>query len=178
MAAKQATKRPRAPKITLVITDELIEDAIPRDSSHCLWAEAVKSAYPSAQRIAVDLATIRFSDPTRGLRFTYLTPRAAQVALVQFDQGVKPVPHSVQLRNGHVTRMAQKAKKLISPAQVEQRRKAGEKGRNVQAKTRSALAKTSLRHSGGGGVPDRVGGKTPPIGAGRIRSFGLRGLSY
>ncbi len=170
-----AERRPKAPTVTLEITEELIADAIPRDSSHCLWAEAVTAAYPDAQRVSVDIQTIRFTDPKRGQRYTYLTPRTAQIALVQFDQGIRPEPHSVQLRRGQVTRMAQKTPKQLTetptPARIAQRKAAAKKGRDV-------LAKTTLRVSSGTAVPDRVGGKTPPIAAGKRRAFGLRGLEY
>lgn len=173
----QAQKRPKAPAVKLEITEELIADAIPRDSSHCLWAEAVKAAYPDAQRIAVDIQTIRFTDPKKALRYTYLTPRTAQIALVQFDQGIRPEPHSVQLRRGQVTRSAQKTPERIPSVSLRsldraaQQKAAAKKGRDV-------LAKTTLRKHDDTSVPDRVGGKTPPIAAGKRRAFGLRGLDY
>lgn len=165
-------KRPKSPTIMLEITEELIADAVPRDSSHCLWAEAVKAGFPDAKNVSVDIQTIRFTDPKKGLRYTYLTPRTAQVALVQFDQGVRPEPHSVQLRRGQVTRSGGKSgRKTISPVEKAQREAAAKKGRDV-------LAKTTLRKTGDAVVPDRVGGKTPPIAAGKRRAFGLRGLQY
>lgn len=161
-------KRPKAPRVVLDVTEEIIEDAIPRDSSHCLWADAVKAAWPDARRIAVDIQTIRFTDPKKGLRYIYLTPRAVQVSLVQFDQGVRPIPHSAQLRAGHVvavrTESGRGEKKTRSLAQL----KAAAKGREV-------LKKTTLRKNAAA-VPERVGGKAPPIAAGRRRAFGLRGL--
>ena len=83
---------PKAPRFSLVVTDEMIEDAIPRDSSYCVFAEAVKAARPGAQKVAVDLQTIRFTDPKLGLRFTYLTPRPCQIAIINFDQGIRPEP--------------------------------------------------------------------------------------
>ncbi len=167
-----APKKPRAPKVKLEITQEIIDDAIERDSSHCLWAEAIKSAYPGASRVSVDLQTMRFTDPAKGLRYTYLTPRIAQVALVNFDQGVMPDEHSVTLKAGHVTAAGkrQTSDRELSPAQKEQRKKAAKRSSEL-------LKKTTLRHAGGSAVPDRVGGRTPPIGAGARREFGLRGLS-
>lgn len=165
-------RRPKSPTLKLEITEELIADAVPRDSSHCLWAEAVKVAFPEAKHVAVDLQTIRFTDPKKGLRFTYLTPRTAQVALVQFDQGIRPEPHSVQLRRGQVTRSGSKGvPKHTSPAEKAQRKAAAKKGRDV-------LAKTTLRGNPARAVADRVGGQTPPIAAGKRRAFGLRGLDY
>jgi hypothetical protein len=171
---------PRAPRVKLEITQEIIDDAIPRDSSHCLWAEAVKAAVPDATRVSVDLQTIRFSDPKKGLRFTYLTPRAAQIAIVQWDQGIKPEPHGVQLRAGQVTPAGKKITRALSDVEMKQRKTANAAAVKKNAKTRENLKKAGLRAgtSGDAGVPERTGGKTPPIGPGRRRSFGLRALEY
>jgi len=173
-----ATRRPKSPRLKLEITSELIQDAVPRDSSHCLWAEAVKAAFPDASRISVDLQTIRFTDPKKGLRHTYLTPRTCQIALVQFDQGILPEPHSVVLRAGQVTVSGRQSafKQTVTEAGIEQRKAASKKGQAVQH--RQSLSKTTLRQRGGGGVPDRTGGKPPPLAAGKRRAFGLRGLEY
>lgn len=167
---------PRAPRVKLEITEELIEDAIPRDSSHCLWAESVKTAVPDATRISVDIQTIRFTDSKKGLRYTYLTPRTAQIALIQFDQGIRPEPHSVQLRGGQVTaarkQITRGEKRKLTPAQLA----AAAKGAKV---TKTKLSKAQLRGPAAeGAVSERVGGKTPPIAAGKRRAFGLRGLEY
>lgn len=164
---------PHAPRVKLQITEELIEDAIPRDSPHCLWAEAVKAAVPDAKYISVDIQTIRFTDPRKGLRYTYLTPRIAQVALIQFDQGIRPTPHSVQLRNGQVTPSGGRNKSRQTPLSDREiaRRKAAP---SVMGKGKAKLGKPIAP----GSVPERRGGKTPPIAAGQRRAFGVRGLEY
>jgi hypothetical protein len=164
---------PRAPRVTLEITESLIDDAIPRDSSHCLWAEAVKSAVPDATRVAVDIQTIRFTDAKKGLRFTYLTPRTAQIALVQFDQGIKPEPHSVVLRSGQVTPASKKlSRRTLSIPEIKQRKAAHEKAMRTLKKAQLRQGSTNQH------VPDKVGGKTPPVAAGKRRAFGLRGMEY
>ena len=94
----------RAPRVKLVITEELIAAAVPRDSNHCMIADALKVARPDAKAVSVDLATIRFTDPEKGLRYTYMTPRIAQVCLVNFDREIKPVPFDFVIRSGQVTR--------------------------------------------------------------------------
>jgi hypothetical protein len=154
----QKPRRPRAPKLRVEVTRENIEQSTTRDSSHCMIAEAVKLAFPGAYRVSVDLQTIRFGDAKKRLRYTYLTPRRAQLALVDFDQGVLPEPFTISLRNGQVT-ASQAAQK-----------------RNL---TNSRLSKAALTVRGTAGmVPDRTGGKPPPkSGHGRIRAFGLRGLA-
>jgi hypothetical protein len=60
-------------------------------------AEAIRLAVPNAQSVAVDLVTIRWTDPVRELRYIYLTPRLAQHALIDFDSGVEPRPFDVKL---------------------------------------------------------------------------------
>ena len=66
-------------------------------SSRRAIAQAVKAAHPGVRRVSVDLQAIQFSDWERGLRFTYLTPRVVQVALLRMDQGepVKPFAFSL-----------------------------------------------------------------------------------
>jgi hypothetical protein len=136
-------------------------------------AEAVKSAYPMARGIAVDLATIRFSDREKGLRYTYMTPRIAQSALVNFDQKRKPEPFQFLLRGAQVTKSGrdkQESRKGRSHAQREATRKA-------------SLVYRNGKKNKAGFVPDRVGGKTPPLQRSadnlpfsRRRAFGLRAL--
>jgi hypothetical protein len=70
------------------VTQELIDLAMPRDSNHCMVADAVKSALPHVKAVSVDLATIRFTDPVKRQRYIYLTPIRVQKALIEFDQGV------------------------------------------------------------------------------------------
>lgn len=172
-----STKRtPKAPRLTIEITDDLIAQATKRDSSHCMIAEAVKVAAPDARHVAVDLATIRFSDPKKGLRYIYLTPRSAQYALIDFDRGAAPVPFSVRLIGGQVQPMGRGSRRGEKPK------------RAVTDAQRESLRKASLVQRGSStsnpAVPDRVGGQAPPRGAlangnvpkARRREFGLRAL--
>lgn len=165
-----AIRRARSPKITLTVTQEMIEKGIRADSEHCIWAEALRAARPDARSIAVDLQTIRFTDPVRGLRYSYLTPRAAQVSLVEFDQGIMPEPASCTLRGAHVSAAGAHNKK------------------GVQSLQRKTVVPDSGSKSRGN-APLPYGGKPPPIGAlatgkignrveytGRRRAFGIRGL--
>jgi hypothetical protein len=148
---------PKAPRVTIVVTQKEIDEALPRDSGHCMIADAVKATVPSAKNVSVDLQTIRWTDHTKGLRYTYLTPRVGQVALVKFDQGIPPVPFSFQLRKGQVT--ASQSPRL--------------KAHRAKLKTTELQVDGDLNN-----VPRRVGGKPPPLAAhhGTRRAFGLRGL--
>lgn len=178
--------RPRAPRVTVQVTKEIIEAAEKRDSSHCMIAEAVKSAVPGATGVSVDLQTIRFTDPNRNLRYVYLTPRPAQVALVSFDQGIHTAPFSMVLRAAQVVRAGagnRGATKGKTPPMPE--------GTKKELVTRGSVSR----------VPAVVGGAAPPLAdlsnspyatrpdgkpragelsntsyRGKRREFGLRGL--
>ena len=128
-----------SPIVKVDVTQEIIDDSCQRDSSHCMIAEAVREALPTATYISVDLATIRFTDPQAGRRYIYLTPRKAQEEILRFDQGEKSEPFSIKLQGAHVlpTGSANKAR-----AQLQD-----ENNGSTQKK-----------------VPTRVGGRTPPIG--------------
>jgi|ERR1051325_4947768 hypothetical protein len=146
---------PQAPRFRVTLTDELIYESEQRSSSHCMFAEAVKVARPHAKHVSVDLQTIRFTEGER--RFTYLTPRQAQVAIVKFDQGIPCKPFSFQLRNGQSTPSSK------APVKRE----------------RAKLLKPKDGSGTGTSVPDKVGGRTPPVdvrSVGRRRAFGLRAL--
>ena len=185
MKQKQAPHRPRAPRLTIQITPERIEESKERDSSHCMIAEAVKAAYPGASRVSVDLQTIRFTDPQRHHRYTYLTPRTAQLSLIDFDQGDTPAPFSFVLRGGHVTYAGSQQTKRLQRALADGAEddaaaaEAAERNRRVVTDAQRAasransqkamLARQVLVSRAGevdpsGKVPDRVGGAAPPVG--------------
>ena len=183
-------KKPLSPAVKIALTKELIEDSKQRDSSHCMIAEAVKAAYPDATYVSVDLQTIRFTDPGKHLRYTYLTPRIAQIALIDFDQGNTPEPFTFTLRRAQVTRSGgTQQRRKLSEAELAQRKEAGMKGvgsRRATLKSQELVGtKSELRDSGsdagpgGGGSapPERIGGKTPPTTPfARRREFGIRAL--
>lgn len=166
--ANYAPHRPRVPSIKLTLTSEIIENAVPRDSGHCMWADAVKAAVPGARSVAVDLQTVRFTDPEKPLRYIYLTPRAAQASLVGWDDGTKPEPGlSVQIKGGQVVRASPKRSNPPS-------------AREARVGKTAELRSNTKMHPG---VPDTIGGRTPPTGPlsnthyrGGRRAFGLRGL--
>jgi hypothetical protein len=88
---------------TIHITPEQIERATQRDSRHCMIAEAIRQQYPTAQKILVDLQTIRWSDVRRGKRYVFLTPERAARALVAFDHGDDIEPFSFAMRPMQIT---------------------------------------------------------------------------
>ena len=80
------------------VTQTEIDEGVSRASQSCIVAEAIKHCIPEAKAVAVDLATIRFTDKTTGDRYIYQTPGPAQQTIIQFDQGIKPEPFSFKLR--------------------------------------------------------------------------------
>lgn len=164
--------RPGSPRIVVEVTKEIIERAEQRDSSHCMLAEALKAAVPGAQRVSVDLQTIRYTDPQRRLRFVFLTPRQGQLALVGFDQGMHTDPFTMHLRGAQVVKVGDPNKPRppsTTPPMPE--------GGQVEFRQGTGRAPTA--------IPEIVGGRTPPRGAlsnitnrGKRRAFGLRGLKY
>jgi hypothetical protein len=98
--AGQSLPQMRGPsKVMVSVTAELIERALPRDSGHCMIADAIKATIPTAKAVTVDLASIRWTDPRAGKRYLYLTPPSVQEALLRFDNGIKPPPFRFGLRH-------------------------------------------------------------------------------
>lgn len=157
--------------IVLDITAEIINAAVPKDSSHCVLADALKAAVPNATRVSVDLATIRFTDPESQRRYVYLTPAPGQAILVNFDQGVMPTPGVMRLGN---------------PAQVlasgsKGKRTTRKRAKGEDEKTAKRLADPTPTVTSRSGQTVVYGGRTPPTAAlsstrGRRRSFGLKTL--
>lgn len=151
--------------IVLDITEEIINAAVTRDSSHCVIADALRAAVPTARYVSVDLQTIRFSDRETGKRFIYLTPAFAQRILVDFDQGITPRPQSRNLgRPAQIMKMNQNQKSNADVA-------------GLPRGARKRLAKPDKSEA----IPTVLGGGYPPTAAlsstrGRRRAFGLRSL--
>lgn len=156
---KTKTKDDRTRRFTIEVTQEIINTAAVKDSSHCMIADALRASVPNAQRVAVDLQTIRWTDPTRGLRFVALTPATGQKALLEFDQEIKPEPFRLRVQPFQVIKSGSRtsSKRTVTPGQP----------------TRSSVGTTGTT------PPFIEGGDLPPVGAlsntrGRRRAFGLR----
>lgn len=169
IAPEPAARLPRAKGHTVVISQDVIDAAVRGDSGHCMIADAIKAQVPGVANVAVDLATIRFSDRKVGARFTYLTPAAAQTALVEFDHGIDPDPFSFRLRP--------------SEAHTVATRRVTAQATDDAPKKQRATGKRRVRDVGEGKVAQREGGKPAPVAVlahdpkhGRIRRFGVRQL--
>jgi hypothetical protein len=147
---------PAAPRPKVRVTQDHIDNALASDSGYCMIAEAVKMAVPGADRVTVDLATVRFTDPVKGMRYVYLTPASCTHALVRWDEGVVPEPWNFELRHGQTVRMTRtdqagkRSRRPVSPAQAAGAAKGLAAARLVQRKS-----------EGGALVP--VGGYPPPL---------------
>lgn len=192
---------PRAPRVHVIVTKELIDVSIRKDSSHCMIAEAVKHARPTAENVSVDLQSIRFSERKRELRYVYLTPRVAQRALIDFDQGDPVMPFEFWLEDASVHRMALRRKPPTLRAEPDQEAvEAYEKEADSEMRSTSTKEPSNRRSEAAQGrlaIPPvtgsvlrsvgtvqgsyavahnrRVGGRPPPSGTlARERAFGLR----
>ena len=156
-----AEKLGRTPTAWISVNRGHITDSVKRSSSHCMIADAIKKAVPEASHVSVDLQTVRWTDQERGERYTYLTPRSGQTALIKFDQGAEDIlPFKFKLYAGQTTRSARR----------QQRTKTQQK--------RDKSQKARLRKSASSGNQEVVGGRTPPGGALKRRTFGIRNLKY
>lgn len=190
-------KTPKAPKLTVRVTKEVMDHSRQRDSSHCMIAMAIRDALPAASSIAVDIQTIRFSLPEKRIRCTYLTPRMAQVAIIEFDQGRMPDPFSFKLAGAHVTSMYRRLyvdtpRQRLTEKQREALAKAWEhnpshiegKRRRVDVPDHPELSKKRLVPQGQYKLPLPVGGSTGShpvprsVVPGKRRAFGLRAMQH
>lgn len=129
-----------SPRITVEVTQDIIDTSAVKDSSHCMIAEAISRTVPNATYVSVDLATIRFTDRAAGVRYIYLTPRGAQQALLEFDDGEKPEAFKFNLRDAHVVAAGTAGRARLERASIERNPK------------------------GQFNAPIRVGGAVPPVG--------------
>ncbi len=154
---RPATTRAR---MAVSVTAEDIGAAVPKDSAHCMIADAIKRQLPHTRNVSVDLATIRWTDPSTGMRITYLTPGVAQERLLQFDEGVELEPFTFRLPT---------APAFITPT------------KSRRGKRPSGNDDFKASHNAGGtgtriGAPPRQGALSSKRSTGKIRAFGLRSM--
>lgn len=181
-----AKKKPRSPRISVEITRETWETAIKSASGACLIADPIKQAHPEFSRVDVDMATIRITDPAAGVRYIYLTPQAAQLTLLYFDQGwSQPAERTINLRNAvQVSPIRRQRTGANSPEGVANRRAArlaeldakeaagetlsrDEKGARTRMRNAAAPPERPATYGASevvieDGQPIQVGGKRPP----------------
>ncbi len=195
MAKTRITKRHLSPTIRCSVSAERIADSCRRSSSHCMIAEALRETLGAewiGKTIIVDLYYAALTHRGRNLRYSYLLPRAAQLALIDFDRGVVPAPFSFELRQASkITRTKSKRKSVGSKnkaAYARQRYAAVRANEASEATTMAAMndpdaplhGPVMVTRDGPGshGVPTIVGGQLAPVSNfAKNRRFGLRQLA-
>lgn len=109
------------------IEQNAIDNAIKKESRHCMIADAIHAQMPHVKFIQVDIQSIRFTNPKTGKRYIYLTPPEAQKQILRFDAGQKIAPFSISLNDhfvrtvgipengGSKTKATSKSKSKLSP---------------------------------------------------------------
>ncbi len=167
--AKQKEKPVKIPIVTVDVTQADIDTAIPKDSSHCMVADALKRCYKQkfgrpAKQVSVDLQTIRMGDDEQKVRIIWLTPQIAQNGLIQFDQGQTVAPFKFTLRDSYVQVIPYQKRKgdnTSPPAKKKKRRPA------ARINARSTVKRTRVVITGGSAPPRAIL-------TGRQRRFGLK----
>jgi hypothetical protein len=92
--ATQPAHRRQPPKQTAVFvgTEAIAAATTGRIDGERIIAAAVRSARPEVRNIAVDLGTIRWTDPKTGRRVTFATPTVVRGALLALARGDAPEP--------------------------------------------------------------------------------------
>jgi hypothetical protein len=149
------------PRSRIQVTKEIIETACRSNKRHCMIAEAIRNKLKGATTISVDLMTIRYSVPEKGLRYIFHTPRTAQIALMNFDAGVPVKSFEFNLKGGQAVSIVKRHRQVHN-----------------LGKRKVSLTK----EPNGGIIAETIGGKSPPKlpshpSHNSIRKFGLGGFT-
>lgn len=153
----------RSPKLKVSVAQHHIDKAVRHNSHYCMIAEAIKDLYPNLSHVSADLQSIRATDRKKALRYIYLTPQIAQLAIIMFDRGELFRPINFTLRGAHTVAAMitnrQRGKPTLKRVKLGRRR----------------IIKTADRRD----KPDVVGGRALPRHAGSkgIREFGVRAFT-
>jgi hypothetical protein len=170
------------------VGDTHIAESLQRSSSACAVAEALREQIPNAVHVSVDLATIRWTDRVKQLRYVALTPMCAQELIVNFDQGEreKLQPISFDLRPVMIARAGARRRQVpdasdlrgsgVSPAAASPADPPPAEGKRRRLVPYAGKEKRTVSKVPDGSVPVVLGGRMPPISAlpSNTRAFGLR----
>jgi hypothetical protein len=96
-----------------------LDEALRANSSHCAIAMAIKDAVPDARHISVDLQTIRWTNPKKGVRYCFLTPAVAQHGvIIPFDSGLECKPVTFRMKPAFVCKSGAKRRHTPEPKQL------------------------------------------------------------
>jgi hypothetical protein len=98
-------RRPPRQTTVIVSADAIAAMTVGRIAPERIIVEAVRFARPEVRNVAMDLGSIRWTDPKTRRRVTFDTPAVLRVALLGLDRGVTPKPFRFILgRAARVTR--------------------------------------------------------------------------
>jgi hypothetical protein len=105
--APPPARRRRPPRQTTIMisADAIAAVMTGRTDGERVIAEAIRAARPGVRNIAIDLGSIRWTDPKTGRRATFTTPVTVRDALLELGHGAAPQPFRFILgRAARVTR--------------------------------------------------------------------------
>jgi hypothetical protein len=85
-------RSPSKQTVVSVSADAITAATIGRIDAARVIAEAIHAARPGARNVAVDLGTIRWTEPETGHRVAFATPAAVRDALLALARGDTPEP--------------------------------------------------------------------------------------
>ncbi len=99
VAPPRPARRRQPPKQTTVTigADAIAAVMAGRTDGERVIAEAIRAARPEVRNVAIDVGTIRWTDPKTGRRVTFDTPVAVRNALLGFDRGATLEPFRFRL---------------------------------------------------------------------------------
>ena len=107
-------RRPRKQTTVTISAEAIAAVTAGRIDGERVIAAAVRVARPDVRNIAVDLGTIRWTDPKTGHRVTFVTPITVRDALLGLARGVAPEPFRFKL--GRTTRAARPLSEAVPSA--------------------------------------------------------------
>jgi hypothetical protein len=106
LPSRRADRRKPPKQTTVTISaDAIAAMTVRRIDAELIIAEAVRAARPDVRNVAVDLGTIRWTDPKTSRRVTFDTPAVLRDTLLSLGRGNAPRPFRFILgRAARVTR--------------------------------------------------------------------------
>lgn len=125
------------------VTEEDIKRARIGDSYNCVVTRTVARNIPECTHIEADIQTVRFS--VGEWRYVYLTPRAVQEYIVDFDDEIAPAPFKFTLSNPQIIPRRLRGKKVdIGEARRKIEKATGRKNRS-KTPPRAQMKKQELK---------------------------------
>jgi hypothetical protein len=93
MPSRPARRRQPPKQTTVTISADAIAGAtVGQIAGERVIVEAIRAARPDVRNVAVDLGTIRWTNPKTSRLVTFDAPAVVRDALLNFDRGVAPEP--------------------------------------------------------------------------------------